>query len=80
MVRVAAHFEIMKINTKDMTIKTLLKLKADVYNRATKRAAELANSKGDLRVLATKFQAINKRADYEASRITYVIQLVKIRA
>ena len=70
----------MKNNTKTVTLKTLHTLKADVYARAEKRAKELSQQGGDLSKLATTLQAIQKRADYEASRIAYVIQIVSVRA
>ena len=82
MVRVAAHIYIMKIKAtaKDSTIRTLIALKREIYTRATHRAQDLQSAGGDLKLLADKLKAIQTRADHDASRIAYAINLVRIRA
>ena len=64
----------MKIDTKNVTLKMLHQIKADVYARAERRAREVTRAGGDLNKMATTLQAIRKRADYEANRIAFVIQ------
>ena len=82
MVRVAAHIYIMKIKatTKDVTIRTLIALKKEIYDRATERARTLSQAGGDLKALAAKLEAIQKRADYDASKIAFAINMVRVRA
>ena len=69
-----------KATTKDVTIRTLIALKKEIYDRATNRARSLSQAGGDLKVLATNLEAIQKRADYDASKIAFAINLVRIRA
>ena len=75
-------FIIMKIKatTKDSTIRTLIALKKEIYDRAAQRAKSLSQAGGDLKVLATNLEAIQKRADYDAAKIAFAINLVRIRA
>ena len=70
----------MKINAKQTTIRTLIALKQDIYSRAAKRAQELSQAGGDLKTLSAKLAAIHKRADYEAGKIAFTIQTVRVRA
>lgn len=70
----------MKKDTKTVTLKTLHDLKTDVYARAEKRAGEIAKQGGDLKKVAKVLLAIRKRADYEANKIAFVIQCVRVRA
>ena len=69
-----------KATTKDSTIRTLIALKKEIYDRATLRAKSLSQAGGDLKVLASNLEAIQKRADYDASKIAFAINLVRVRA
>jgi DNA replication initiation complex subunit (GINS family) len=69
-----------KATTKDSTIRTLIALKQDIYERANKRADDLQRNRGDLDKRGDILKAIHRRADIEASKIAYAIQLVRVRA
>jgi hypothetical protein len=70
----------MKINAKQTTIRTLIALKQDIYARAQKRAQDLQKAGGDLKSVGLKLQAIHKRADQDAAKIVYAINMIKVRA
>ena len=70
----------MKINARQTTLKTLIALKQDIYARAARRAQDLHQAGGDLKSLAAKLQAIHSRADHDASRVAFTINLLRTRA
>ena len=76
------HIYIMKIKAtpKVSTIRTLIALKKEIYHRATQRAKSLQQAGGDLKVLAANLEAVQKRADYDASKIAFAINMVQVRA
>ncbi len=69
-----------KIDTKNVTLKTLTALKADIYARAERRIQQLKAETKDVRELSQKLLAVQKRADFDASRVAFVIRFVTLRA
>jgi hypothetical protein len=85
MVRAAAQLQIMKKDTtkadpKNVTIHTLIALKKDIYARADRRITEVTNKRRNTNQLPGIIESIQRRADYEAGRIAFVINFVNMRA